>query len=142
MAGPFAYALFTLGIVGTGLLAVPVLAGSSAHVVSELYGLHEGLAKKPLRAKGYYGVIVAGILAGTVMGVLHVDPIRALFWSAVLNGIAAIPLVYAIIRIARDARVLGEWTASRLAMIWLWITFAVMLASAIGMIASWFVRHS
>ena len=109
LAGNFAYALFALGIVGTGLLAIPVLAGSSAYMFSELYGLAEGLSLRPLRARGFYGIILCGVGAGTLMALLRVNPLAALFWSAVFNGIAAVPLVYAILRLAHDPAVLGRW---------------------------------
>ncbi|MGA7571437.1 MAG: divalent metal cation transporter [Candidatus Aquilonibacter sp.] len=140
LAGNFAYALFTLGIVGTGLLAVPVLAGSSGYMFSELLGLREGLNVKPWRARGFYGIIVLGIVAGTVMGLVHVDPIKALFWSAVFNGVTAVPLIYAIIRIASDRRALKDKVVSRAARVWLWLAFALMLLSAAGMVASWFIK--
>ncbi|HEY9085868.1 MAG TPA: divalent metal cation transporter [Candidatus Tyrphobacter sp.] len=137
LAGNFAALLFSLGIVGTGLLAVPVLAGSSAYMIAELYGMPEGLNQKPLRARGFYGIIVVGMIAGMIMALLRVDPIRALFWSAVLNGVAVVPLLYAIIRIARDPRILGQWTSSRLAMGWMWLTFVLMCAAVIAMAVSW-----
>lgn len=136
LAGDFAYALFALGIVGTGLLAIPVLAGSSAYVFSELFGLAEGLSLKPLRARGFYGIILCGVGAGTAMALLHVNSIAALFWSAVFNGIAAVPLVYAILRLGHNPAVLGRWTVSRAASFWLWLTFLLMLLAALGMIVS------
>ena len=74
------------------------------------------------------------------MGVVHVDPIKALFWSAVLNGVAAVPLIYAIIRIASDPRVLKDKVVSRSARVWLWLAFVLMLASAAGTVASWFIK--
>jgi NRAMP (natural resistance-associated macrophage protein)-like metal ion transporter len=140
LAGNFAYALFTLGIVGTGLLAVPVLAGASAYMFAELFGLRQGLEKKPSRAQGFYGIIVLGVVAGVIMGLLHVDPIKALFWSAVFNGVAAVPLIYAIIRIASDRQLLKDLVVSRIARVWLWLAFVLMLLSAAGMVASWFIH--
>jgi NRAMP (natural resistance-associated macrophage protein)-like metal ion transporter len=140
LAGNFAYALFTLGIVGTGLLAVPVLAGASAYMFAELFGLRQGLEKKPWRARGFYGIIVLGVVAGVIMGLLHVDPIKALFWSAVFNGVAAVPLIYAIIRIASDRRLLKDLVVSQIARVWLWLAFVLMLLSAAGMVASWFIH--
>lgn len=140
LAGNFAFALFTLGIVGTGLLAVPVLAGSTAYMAAELHGFREGLAVQWWRAPGFYGVIIAGVLAGAGMGLARVDPVKALFWSAVFNGIAAVPLIYALIRVARDTRILGKWTVSRAAQVWLWLAFGLMLLSVAGMVASWFIK--
>jgi NRAMP (natural resistance-associated macrophage protein)-like metal ion transporter len=139
LAGNFAFALFTLGIVGTGLLAVPVLAGSTAYMAAELHGFREGLAVHWWRAPGFYGVIVGGVVAGMAMGLGHFDPVKALFWSAVFNGIASVPLLYALIRVARDKRILGTWGVSRAAIIWLWLAFALMLVSVAGMVASWFI---
>jgi Mn2+/Fe2+ NRAMP family transporter len=74
------------------------------------------------------------------MGLVHVDPIKALFWSAVFNGVAAVPLIYAIIRLARDEGTLGKWVVSRAALVWLWLAFGLMLVSAGGTIASWFIK--
>ena len=82
----------------------------------------------------------AGLLAGVIMGLLHVDPIKALFWSAVFNGVAAVPLIYAIIRIASDRRLLKDLVVSRIARVWLWLAFVLMLLSAAGMVASWFIH--
>jgi len=140
LAGNFAFALFALGIVGTGLLAVPVLAGASGYMFAELWHQPEGLERKPWRARAFYAVIVAGVVAGVMMGVFGFDAIKALFWSAVLNGVTAVPLIFAIIRIARDRRVLGNWVVSRTAQIWLWLAFVLMLLSAAGMVASWFIH--
>lgn len=137
LAGNLAYALFAIGIIGTGLLAVPVIAGSSGYMVAEMFGMREGLHQKPGRAPGFYGIILFGLIAGTIMALLRVDPIKALFWSAVFNGVAAVPLIYAIIRIARDKKKLGKWVASPAATVWLWLTFALMLLAAVGMFASW-----
>ncbi len=138
LAGNFAFALFTLGIVGTGLLAVPVLAGSTAYMFAELLGLRGSLNAKPQRDPGFYAIIVLGVVAGAIMGLAHVDPIKALFWSAVFNGVAAVPLIYAIIRLARDEGTLGKWVVSRTALVWLWLAFALMLLSTLGTAASWF----
>lgn len=137
LAGPFAAAIFTVGIVGTGLLAIPVLAGSSAYVFTELFRMPEGLDKKPARAPGFYGVIALGIAAGTAMSFAGVDPIGALFWSAVFNGVAAVPLLFAIVRIATNRRILGALVVSRAATVWLWLAFALMAVSTLAMFWSW-----
>ncbi len=140
LAGNLAYALFAAGIIGTGLLAVPVIAGSSGYMIAELFNIPEGLHQKLRQAPGFYGVILLGLLAGSVMELLHVDAIKALFWSAVCNGVAAVPLVYAIIRVSRNAEILGKWIASPAATAWLWLTFGLMLLAAAGMFASWIPR--
>lgn len=137
LAGNFAYLLFTAGIVGTGLLAIPALAGSSAFLAAETFGFREGLDEKPKRAPKFYGVIVAGVAVGVAMNLLHIDPIGALFWSAVINGVAAVPLVGVIIVLANRRSLMGRWRSSRLANAWALATFAVMTLSAVAMFAYW-----
>ena len=97
LAGQFAALLFTCGMVGTGILAVPVLAGSSAYVAAQTFKFREGLGETPRRAPRFYGIITAGIIIGIAMNLLHIDAIKALFWSAVLNGVAAVPLIAVIV---------------------------------------------
>ena len=133
LAGKFAALLFTLGMIGTGILAVPVLAGSSAYVVAQTLKLREGLNEKPQRAPEFYGIIAAGILVGIAMNLFHVDAIKALFWSAVLNGVAAVPLIAVIVLIASDSRLMGEWRSSPLARVWGWATVALMGAATLAM---------
>ena len=137
LAGRFAALLFTLGMVGTGILAVPVLAGSSAYVVAQTFKLREGLNEKPQRAPEFYGVIAAGILVGIAMNLFHVDAIKALFWSAVLNGVAAVPLIAVIVLIASDRNVMGEWRSSLLARGWGLATVALMGAATLAMFYFW-----
>ena len=93
VAGPFAFALFALGIIGTGLLAVPVLAGSAAYAVGEALRWPVGLSREPLEAKSFYGTLAAATALGAALNLTGVDPIRALFWSAVVNGVVAAPLL-------------------------------------------------
>ncbi|MGC1379941.1 MAG: divalent metal cation transporter [Candidatus Baltobacteraceae bacterium] len=133
LAGNFAALLFTLGMVGTGMLAVPVIAGSSAYIAAEILRFREGLSEKPNRAVNFYAVIAGGILIGIAMDLLRIDPIKALFWSAILNGVAAVPLIGAIVWIARDAKVMGKWRSSPLAGAWGWATFGLMGAAAASM---------
>src|ERR1700674_4963419 len=92
IAGEFAFLVFALGIIGTGLLALPVLAGSAAYALGEVFGWHVGLAQKPRRAKAFYGAIAVAGMIGIVLNLVHLDPIKALFWSAVINGVAAVPI--------------------------------------------------
>lgn len=133
LAGRWAALLFTLGMVGTGVLAVPVLAGSSAYVVAETFRLKEGLNEKPQRAPEFYGVIAAGILVGIAMNLFRIDAIKALFWSAVLNGVAAVPLIAVIVFIASDGRVMGKWRSSPMARVWGWATVALMGVATLAM---------
>ncbi|MDE2483029.1 MAG: Nramp family divalent metal transporter [bacterium] len=137
LAGNFAYLLFTLGMVATGLLAIPALVGSSAYVAAESLHWRRGLDLRPDRAPGFYAVLVMGTVIAMAMEFLHVDPIRALFWSAVLNGIVAVPLLAVIVRIASDARVMGEWRSSPLARAWGWATVAAMGAVAVSIFTFW-----
>lgn len=133
LAGRFAELLFTLGMVGTGVLAVPVLAGSSAYVAAQTFRFREGLGETVQRAPQFYGILAAGILIGIAMNLLHVDAIKALFWSAVLNGVTAVPLIVAIVYLASNPTIMGEWRSSALARAWGWATAALMGAATAGM---------
>jgi NRAMP (natural resistance-associated macrophage protein)-like metal ion transporter len=133
LAGRFAELLFTLGMIGTGMLAVPVLAGSSAYVAAQTFRFREGLGEPVRRAPRFYLIIAAGMLVGIGMNLLRIDAIKALFWSAVLNGVAAVPLLAAIVWLASDRSVMKEWTSSPLARVWGWATFALMAAATGGM---------
>jgi Mn2+/Fe2+ NRAMP family transporter len=136
LAGNFAYLLFMLGMVGTGLLAIPALAGSSAYVAAEMLAFRRaGLDEPPNRAPRFYAVLVTGVAIGLLMPFVHLDPIRALYWAAVLNGVVSVPLIFLIIRIANDAGVMGKWRNSVAANVWSWITFVLMGAAAIALFA-------
>ena len=137
LAGNFAYWLFTIGMVGTGMLAIPVLAGSSAYVAAEMLSFRTGLGEHPKRAPRFYTILGAGMVAGVLMNVIGIDPIKALFWSAVFNGVAAVPLVYAIVHIASKREIMGKWTSSPVARAWGWATFILMGAAAIGLFVFW-----
>jgi NRAMP (natural resistance-associated macrophage protein)-like metal ion transporter len=133
LAGRFAELLFALGMVGTGILAVPVLATSSAYVAAQTFGFREGLSEPVHRAPRFYAIIAVGILIGIAMNLLRIDAIKALFWSAVLNGIAAVPLIGVIVWLASSRQVMGDWTSSHLARVWGWATFALMGGATVGM---------
>ena len=133
LAGNLAALLFTLGMVGTGILAVPVLAASSAYVAAETFRFREGLSEKPRRAKGFYGVIAAGIVIGVAMDLLKIDPIKALFWSAILNGVAAVPLIAVIVWLCSNTSIMHEWRSSPIARAWGWFSVALMGAATVGM---------
>jgi NRAMP (natural resistance-associated macrophage protein)-like metal ion transporter len=137
LAGRFAELIFALGMVGAGLLAVPVLAGASAYAVAETFSQPEGLSLKPRKARVFYGIIMAGIGIGLLIEVIGVDPIRALFWSAVINGVVAVPLLAAITVLANDERVMGSWTNSRAANVWAILTILLMSAAAVGLFVFW-----
>jgi len=133
IAGEFAFLLFSLGIIGTGLLALPVLAGSAAYAISELRGWRTGLEQKPNNAKAFYGVIVLTFALGLVMLFLPVDPIKALFWSAVLNGVIAAPLMVATMIVASSREHLGPFVVPPALKIVGWAATAVMATAALAM---------
>jgi len=137
LAGDFAYLLFAVGMIGTGMLAIPVLAGSSAYVAAEMLHFRTGLNEKPKRAPRFYSILAGGVIIGVAMNIIGIDPIKALFWSAVLNGVAAVPLVYAIVHIANMPKVMGRWKNTLLANIWGWATFVLMGAAAVMMFVFW-----
>jgi len=134
IAGDLAFLLFSLGIVGTGLLAVPVLAGSAAYAVGELYGWRSGLERRMSEAKGFYGVIAAAVLLGLAVDYSGVDPIRALFWSAVLNGVISVPILAAMMVVARRRSLMAEFVATPMQTLGGWVTTGVMLVAVVAMI--------
>ena len=134
LAGHFAFLLFAIGIIGTGLLAVPVLAGSAAYAVGEARGWKTGLDNMPWQAKGFYGVIGAAIILGLGIDYSGVDPIAALFWSAVLNGVVAVPMMAAMMIVAGSRKRMGRFRVGPVLGGLGWISTAVMAAAAITMI--------
>jgi Mn2+/Fe2+ NRAMP family transporter len=136
IAGPYAFELFTLGIVGTGLLAIPALAGSAAFALGEAMRWPTGLELKPARAKGFYFVISASILTGTAIGMSGLDPIRALVLSSVINGLISIPILAVLTIIGSNERVMGRFVISRNLRIAGWVTTAAMAACAFALIAN------
>ncbi len=109
IAGVFTFFLFALGIIGTGLLAIPVLAGSAAYAVCETFNWVEGLDHKLKDARAFYGVIAAATLIGLALNFVGVDPIKALYWSAVLNGVLAAPMMAAMLLIATNRKIMAEF---------------------------------
>jgi Mn2+/Fe2+ NRAMP family transporter len=136
IAGPFVFLVFALGIIGTGLLALPVLAGSAAFAVGETFGWHVGLARKLHRARAFYGAIAAATVVGGVMNFTSIDPIRALFWSAVINGVVAVPVMVMMMRLSSNPEIMGQFGLPRPLKVIGWIATAVMAAAAIGMFAT------
>lgn len=132
IAGSAASLLFTLGIVGTGLLAIPVLAGSAAYAVSEIFGWKEGLDKSFRQAKAFYIVITGSTLVGFAMNLLSINPFKALFYTAVIYGLLAPILIAIVMILANDKNMMGNKTNGRATNILGGITFVVMSAAAIG----------
>jgi len=132
-AGLIAKALFAFGIIGLGLLAVPVLSGSASYALTEAMNWREGLNQKFKRAHGFYGVITIATLIGLMINFLHIDPMRALVFAAVFNGVAAVPLLFLVAKIARSKKIMGEYRSGMISNILVWLTFGVMFLAAIGM---------
>ncbi len=138
LAGDFAFLLFGLGIIGTGLLAVPVLAGSAAYAVAETLRWETGLDLKwPAQGRGFYGIIAVATLGGALIDFLPVDPVKALFWSAVINGVIAVPIMALMMLLASSKRIMGDFTLSMRHRVLGWIATGVMLAAVLAMLATW-----
>ena len=133
LAGDFAFMLFAVGILGVGMIGVPVLAGSGAYALSEAMGWRSGLERKTADARGFYGIIAISVLAGLVIQYLPIRPMKALFWSAVINGVVAVPLMAVIILLVSKPSVMGSFTASRPIVVLGWVATAVMGAAAVWM---------
>jgi Mn2+/Fe2+ NRAMP family transporter len=136
LAGDGAALLFALGIIGTGLLGVPVLAGSAAYAIAEAGGWQRGMGERPTRAGRFYLVLVVAMLAGMAMDYARLDPIRMLFWSAVLNGLLAPPLIGIILLVCNDRRVMGGEVNGRWLNVLGGITLLVMSGAAVLLVAS------
>ena len=136
IAGQFAFLVFALGIIGTGLLALPVLAGSGAYALGEAFGWHVGLSRRLNRAKAFYGAITAAVVIGAVLNFVHIDPIKALFWSAVINGVAAVPIMAMIMHLASHKAAMGDFKLHIGLKAVGWLATAVMAAAAVGMFAT------
>jgi Mn2+/Fe2+ NRAMP family transporter len=134
IAGEFAFALFSLGIIGTGLLSLPVLAGSAAYALGEAQGWKCGLDNKPWEAVGFYSVIAAATLLGIGIGFSPLDPIRALFWSAVINGFVAVPVMAAMMWLAQHPDQMGRYKVSSPIQVLGWSATALMAAAAMSML--------
>ena len=132
IAGPLTFALFALGIVGTGMLAVPVLAGSAAYAISETFQWPEGLDRRPRKAKAFYGAIAAGTLCGVALNFTALDPIKMLYWSAVVNGVLAAPLMALLMLVASNQRIMGTLTISRAMRVGGWLATLVMALCTLG----------
>jgi NRAMP (natural resistance-associated macrophage protein)-like metal ion transporter len=137
LAGPGAYWLFTLGLIGTGMLGVPVLAGSGAYAVSEAMHWRGSLEDRPRRAPRFYAVLAVAVLLGLVLNYLKLNAVRMLFWAAVLNGMLAPPLIILVTLLSSDRSVMGERINPFILTILGWLTAAVMLAATVMMFVAW-----
>jgi NRAMP (natural resistance-associated macrophage protein)-like metal ion transporter len=136
-AGAAAKYLFALGLIGAGFLAVPVLSGSAAYAVAETFGWKYGLDTKPRQAKQFYAVIAVSTTVGMLINFTGINPIRALFWTAVINGLLAPPLLVLIMFVSNNRKVMGIHTNGKLTNVLGWAAAAIMVAAAAGMILTW-----
>ncbi|WEK43396.1 MAG: divalent metal cation transporter [Candidatus Sphingomonas colombiensis] len=134
VAGSLAFAIFSLGIIGTGMLAVPVLAGSSAYGVCEIGGWNASLEHRPMRAKAFYAVITIGMILGLAIDWSPINPMKALFWSAVINGVAAVPVLIGLMIVVSNRSIMGEFVASPPLKFFGWLTTGVMGVAAAAMV--------
>ncbi len=134
LAGDFASLLFAFGIIGTGLLAIPILAGSASYALSESFNWNAGLYRKVRDAHGFYGIITIATLIGLFINFLGIDPIKLLIWTAVVNGAIAPILLYFIIHIANNKKIMGRWHNDRFSNLLGWMTVAIMAGSIVFLI--------
>ena len=141
-SGQVAKDVFAVGVVGLGLLGIPVLAGSAAYALAEAFGWKEGLGKKFKQAKGFYGVIIVSMVIGLLLNFVGIDPFRALVFTAVFNGIAAVPLLYLIARINGSEAILAGQRGGVWSRVFVWMTFGVMALSAVALLYTVVFQHS
>ena len=135
-SGQLAKDIFAIGVIGLGLLAIPVLAGSASYAMSEAFGWKEGLYYKFRKAKAFYVVIILATIVGLMINFLGINPIKALVFTAVFNGIAAVPLLFLIARINSNKQIMGEHSGGPLSRSLVWLTFGVMAAAAVALFAT------
>jgi Mn2+/Fe2+ NRAMP family transporter len=138
IAGEFAFLLFSGGVIGTGMLAIPVLAGSAAYAVAGAFGWRKGLDLKLTMGKRFYGIIAASTLIGAVIGIIDVDPIKALFWAAVINGVISVPIMVVMMLMAQRRDIMGPFVVTRKLKYLGWsATAAMAVAVVILFVTSW-----
>jgi Mn2+/Fe2+ NRAMP family transporter len=137
LAGDGAYVLLAMGLIGAGFLGVPVLTGSSAYAIAETLGWAYGLDEKPRRAKLFYAMIIVPTLIGMLINFVGVNPIRALFWTAVINGLVAPPILVVIMLIANNRQIMREHANGFWTNVGGWVTTVVMFAAATALLLTW-----
>jgi Mn2+/Fe2+ NRAMP family transporter len=133
-AGYVAKVIFAVGVLGLGFLSIPILAGSAAYAFTEAFNLREGLSQKLKKAHGFYGVITIATLIGLMINFIGINPIQALVFAAVINGIVAVPLILIIGLIAKNKKIMGEYKSGWISNILVWATFIGMGAAVVGML--------
>ena len=137
VAGPFTFAVFAAGIIGTGLLTLPVLAGSAAYALGEVLSWHVGLARRPRRAKAFYVTIAAAMAIGIGLNFSPIDPIKALYWSAVLNGVVAVPVMILMMRMTMRPAIMADFTLPPALQVAGWLATGAMACTVVAMLATW-----
>ena len=137
LAGEFAFMLFSAGIIGTGLLAVPILAGSAAYAVAETFRWRTGLGLQLLQARGFYGIVTIATVLGVALNFTPIDPIKALFWSAVVNGVISVPIMAVMMLMARRRDVMGKFVISGRLAVFGWLATGSMAVVVLGMFVTW-----
>lgn len=138
-AGDFAFFLFALGILGTGLLAIPVLAASASYAISESFGWKTGLFRKLKQATSFYGIIIIAMVLGIILNFVGLDPIKALIYSAVLNGIISPFMIFFIVHLAGDGEVMGNFKNKKISNIFGWVTFFLISLVGVGTLITLFI---
>ncbi|BEU28372.1 divalent metal cation transporter [Paraburkholderia sp. 22B1P] len=138
VAGQFTFVVFAAGIIGTGMLTLPVLAGSAAYAVGELFSWTVGLARKPFQAKAFYSVIGAATAIGVGLNFTSIDPVKSLYWSAVLNGVVAVPVMVAMMLLAMRKDIMAGFTLPLTLRVLGWIATIVMATTVVAMAITWF----
>jgi Mn2+/Fe2+ NRAMP family transporter len=136
LAGEFAFFLFAAGIIGTGLLAVPVLAGSAAYATAGALNWTKGLEHKPLVAKEFYGIIAVSTLVGVAIGFAPIDPIKALYWSAVINGVISVPIMVVMMLMGSRTDVMGQFAITKRLKLLGWMATGAMALAVVAMFAT------
>jgi NRAMP (natural resistance-associated macrophage protein)-like metal ion transporter len=137
VAGRLTFVVFAAGIIGTGLLTLPVLSGSAAYAMGELFSWHVGLARRPYRAKAFYAVIGLATVIGVGLNFTAIDPVKALYWSAVLNGVVAVPVMIAMMHLSMRSAIMTNFVLPRPLQIVGWIATIVMAVTVLAMIVTW-----
>ena len=137
LAGEFAFLLFSAGIVGSGLLAVPILAGSAAYAVAEAFQWRIGLGRRLMQARGFYTIVAVATLLGVALNFTPIDPIKALYWSAVINGVISVPIMAVIMLMAVRTEVMGQFVISRRLKVLGWLATTVMALAVVTMVEGW-----
>ncbi len=136
-SGTIAKTIFAVGIIGLGLIAVPIFAGAASYALAETFGWTEGLGKRPQEAPCFYGVLILATIIGMMINFAGINPIKALVYTAVINGVVAVPLIYIILRIGNNPEIMGRYTSGFWTNLIGWITFAAMGIAAASMIVAW-----